>query len=236
MRLIDYPFPGGIAFPHPLSDPAEAGLLAIGGELTPARLLFAYGMGIFPWYGPGDPILWWSPDPRFVLKPGQLRVSRSLRRTLNRSVFDIRYDTAFDEVVDGCAKTERPGQEGTWILPEMSRAYKKLHRLGWAHSAEAWREGRLVGGLYGVAAGRIFFGESMFARETDASKAAFVHLVHRLEARGYRLIDCQQETAHLRSFGADMMPGPEFFSLLRENWLAPSENNRWTTQDVTGLD
>ncbi len=178
------------------------GLLAATPDLTPARLLDAYRHGIFPWYGDEEPVLWWSPDPRMVLPTDELRVTRSLRKLVRQERFEIRADTAFREVMEGCAAMPRPGQGGTWITPSMIDAYCDLHARGCAHSVEAWRDGRLAGGLYGVALGRMFFGESMFARETDASKVALVHLVGILRARGLPLIDCQQETAHLASFGA----------------------------------
>ena len=187
-----------------LDDPN--GLLAATRELTPARLIDAYRHGIFPWSGDDEPVLWWSPDPRMVLPTDELRVTRSLRKLVRQARFDIRADSAFREVMEACAATPRPGQGGTWITSSMIDAYCELHARGCAHSVEAWRDGQLVGGLYGVALGRMFFGESMFARVTDASKVALVHLVGMLRARGYPLIDCQQETAHLASFGARPVP------------------------------
>ncbi len=189
------------------------GLLAAGGDLRPERLLAAYRRGIFPWYEEGQPILWWSPDPRAVLYPHALRVSRSLRRTLKRGGFEVTVDRAFAAVVAGCA-SPRPGAVGTWITPEMAAAYGTLHRLGWAHSIETWRDGVLVGGLYGVAIGRVFFGESMFSRVTDASKVALVGLVRRLEARGFELIDCQVASEHLASLGAVELPRRVFLERL----------------------
>src|SRR5215211_7146247 len=156
------------------------GLLAAGGDLSADRLLVAYRSGIFPWYSEGQPILWWSPDPRMVLYVDELRVSRSLGKRVRADAFDIRIDSAFREVIEACAQAPRDGQRGTWITPDIVRAYCELHRRGYAHSVEAWRDGALAGGLYGLALGRVFFGESMFARETDASKVALVHLVHKL--------------------------------------------------------
>lgn len=191
------------------------GLLAAGGDLTPQRLLAAYKRGIFPWYQDGQPILWWSPDPRAVLKLDALKVSRSLRRSLRNRGYEFRIDTAFDAVVAGCAAPRSYGA-GTWITADMAEAYARLHRLGWAHSFETWAEGRLVGGLYGVAIGRAFFGESMFSRVTDASKVALVHGVEYLRARGARLIDCQVASAHTRSLGAIDLPRAEFLALIRE--------------------
>jgi leucyl/phenylalanyl-tRNA--protein transferase len=191
------------------------GLLAAGGDLAPERLLAAYRQGIFPWYQDGQPILWWSPDPRAVLTPDGLKVSRSLRRSVAKRGFEFRIDTSFDEVVAACAEPRRYGA-GTWITAAMAEAYGRLNRLGWAHSFETWLEGRLVGGLYGVAIGRAFFGESMFTRVTDASKVALVHGVEYLRARGTGLIDCQVASAHTRSLGAIDMPRGEFLAQIRE--------------------
>jgi leucyl/phenylalanyl-tRNA--protein transferase len=189
------------------------GLLAAGGDLMPDRLLAAYRQGIFPWYQEGQPILWWSPDPRAVLWLGDLKVSRSLRRSVRRRGFEFRVDSAFDEVVAGCSEPRRYGG-GTWITEEMAAAYGRLHRLGWAHSFETWQQGRLVGGLYGVGLGRVFFGESMFARATDASKVALVHAAAFLRERRTELIDCQIASAHTRSLGAVEIPRAEFLGLI----------------------
>ena len=177
------------------------GLLCAGGDLSPARIVLAYSQGIFPWFSEGDPILWWSPDPRMVLFPGELKVSRSLRKVVARGTYEIRVDCAFRDVMNACAQP-RQGQGGTWIVPEMVDAYTELHSQGFAHSVESWLVGELAGGLYGVALGKAFFGESMFARAPDASKVALVHLVGRLREAGCRVIDCQQATAHLASLGA----------------------------------
>jgi len=185
------------------------GLLAVGGDLTPARLLQAYRQGIFPWFNEDDPILWWSPDPRMVLFPAELKVSRSLQKTMRRGQFEVRTDCAFEVVMRACA-APRQSQSGTWISEQMITAYTELHRQGFAHSVETWREGELVGGLYGVAIGRMFYGESMFSRVTDASKIAFVSLVNRLLADGFGLIDCQMRTAHLASLGAREIPRAAF--------------------------
>jgi len=202
------------------------GLLCAGADLSPQRLVDAYSHGIFPWFSEGDPILWWSPDPRMVLFPDELKVSRSLRRSVARGVFETRFDTAFAEVMAGCAAPRAP-ERGTWILPEMIAAYERLHALGFAHSVESWREGRLAGGLYGVLLGRVFFGESMFARETDASKVALVKLVGRLRDSGCNVIDCQQATTHLASLGAREIPRREFAELLRESIQYPPTPTRW---------
>jgi leucyl/phenylalanyl-tRNA--protein transferase len=185
------------------------GLLAAGGDLTPARLLEAYSLGIFPWYSEGDPLLWWSPDPRMVLFLDELRVTRSLSRTIRAARYAVTLDRAFREVMAGCA-APRDGQDGTWITPDVLTAYSTLARLGYAHSVETWAGDELVGGLYGVVIGRMFFGESMFARRTDASKVALVHLVRQLRDWGFELIDCQMSTSHLASLGAREIPRPEF--------------------------
>jgi leucyl/phenylalanyl-tRNA--protein transferase len=202
------------------------GLLCAGGDLSTERLLAAYRHGIFPWFSEGDPILWWSPDPRMVLFPEELKVSRSLRKTVARGTFEIRVDTAFEQVMRACAEP-RDGQGGTWIVPEIVAAYTELHRMGFAHSVEAWREGQLAGGLYGVSLGRAFFGESMFARETDASKVALVALVERLRARDYAVVDCQQNTHHLASLGAREIPRAAFSQLLQESIQYPLSGERW---------
>ena len=202
------------------------GLLCAGGDLSPERILDAYSRGIFPWFSDGDPILWWSPDPRMVLFPEELKISRSLKKSLARDVYEARYDTAFRRVMEECAQP-RDGQGGTWIVPEMVDAYTRLHERGHAHSVESWRDGELVGGLYGVALGKVFFGESMFARATDASKVALARLVERLHRDGYRLIDCQQATGHLASLGAREIPRKEFVRRLRESVEIPPQGVSW---------
>lgn len=202
-------------FPHPgLAE--RSGLLAVGGDLSPERLIQAYANGIFPWYSAGDPILWWSPDPRMVLYPDRFRISKSLRRTIQAGGFKATFDTDFSSVIHACARVPRKGQPGTWIVPEMIEAYIRLHELGYAHSVEVYREGKLVGGLYGVSLGRVFFGESMFFTERDASKVALFHLVERLKSWDFHLIDAQVETAHLKSFGAINMDRAEFLRQLSE--------------------
>lgn len=189
------------------------GLIAVGGCLSPQRILNAYRNGIFPWFNPGEPILWWSPDPRLVLFPDKLNVSRSLQKTLRKQLFEIRYDTAFEQVIAACAEP-RTYQGGTWITEDMKQAYLKLHTLGIAHSVEAWQDRQLVGGLYGIGIGRVFFGESMFHRKTDASKVVFAHLVRQLTAWHYQLIDCQVSSEHLFSLGAEEIPRAVFADLL----------------------
>ncbi len=202
-----------IWFPHPEHADSN-GLLALGGDLSVKRLLLAYSSGIFPWYSPGDPILWWSPDPRMVLFPSELHIPKRLARTLRKGKFGFSIDRDFPGVIQGCASVGGRGREGTWITPEMMDAYVELHRRGFAHSAEAWMDGRLVGGLYGVCLGRVFFGESMFHTVSDASKAAFVTLVTWLRENGIELIDCQIHTGHLARFGAREISRRDFLKLI----------------------
>ena len=214
----------------PFPDPRRAdadGLLALGGDLRPERLLSAYARGIFPWYE-SDPILWFSPDPRMVLIPGDLCVSRSLQKTLRQERYSVRMDTAFERVIRACAEIPRPGQDGTWITPEMIEAYVELHRLGYAHSTEAWLKGELVGGAYGICLGSAFFGESMFAAESDASKVAFVSLVEQLDAWGMSIIDCQVSTDFLASFGALEWPRDRFLDALDTALEAPTRTGPWS--------
>jgi len=192
------------------------GLLAAGGELSPQRLLAAYRRGIFPWYSAGEPILWWSPDPRMVLFPEELKISRSLAKTLRNANYEVRLDTAFGDVIAACASKLRNGQPGTWITGEMQAAYVELHRLGCAHSVETWIDGELAGGLYGVAIGRAFYGESMFSDLRDASKIALAHLCAHLKRRGFGIIDCQMETRHLASLGARPIPRHDFAARLKD--------------------
>ncbi|SDV49758.1 leucyl/phenylalanyl-tRNA--protein transferase [Chitinasiproducens palmae] len=210
-------------FPSPSSalppgSPAP-GLLAASGELPPTRLLDAYRRGIFPWYSPGEPVLWWSPDPRMVLAPDRFKVARSLRKTLKAVLrdpaFEVRVDDDFIAVMRACAGAARPGQDGTWITDEIVAAYGALHDMGFAHSVETWFEGRRVGGLYGVGLGRMFFGESMFSERTDASKIALAALVAHLRMHGVQMLDCQQNTAHLASLGAREIPRDAFLQHLR---------------------
>ena len=203
-------------FPPPESALTEPnGLLAAGGDLSPQRLIAAYVQGIFPWYAPGEPILWWSPDPRMVLFPAEFKVSQSLRKTLRLGQYEVRFDSAFREVMQACA-APREGANGTWIHEEMIAAYCELHRLGYAHSVETWMDGELVGGLYGMALGRMFYGESMFSRKTDASKIALAHLSVQLARWNFGMIDCQMKTPHLASLGAREIPRKEFITRLQD--------------------
>jgi leucyl/phenylalanyl-tRNA--protein transferase len=202
------------------------GLLAIGGCLSEKRLLNAYRHGIFPWYNPDEPILWWSPDPRLVLFPDKLIVSRSLRKTLRKNIFSVTFDQAFSDVITACAEP-RQESSGTWITEDINQAYNVLHQRGFAHSAEAWLDGELVGGLYGVAIGRVFFGESMFHTKTDASKVVFASLVEQLKAWDYQLIDCQVHTTHLASFGAVNCRRNNFIKLLNQYCDVPADQSAW---------
>ena len=202
------------------------GLLAAGADLSPRRLLAAYARGIFPWFNDEDPTLWWSPDPRMVLYLDELRVTRSLRRVIRSGRFEVRADTAFLDVMAACAEP-REGQDGTWITPAMLDAYGALASLGFAHSIESWLDGQLVGGLYGVAIGRMFYGESMFTRQSDASKVAFAHLVAQLRRWGFRLIDCQMSTAHLASLGAREIPRETFVREIGDLIGLPAEPGPW---------
>lgn len=206
---------------------APSGLLAVGGDLQPERLLLAYRQGIFPWYEEGLPILWHSPDPRMVLTPGELHVARSLRRTLRRQRFELRADTAFRQVMESCASVDRPGQSGTWITPEMIDAYHRLHDMGFAHSIETWRDGELVGGVYGVSLGAAFFGESMFTRVTDASKVAFVTLVRQIRRWGFRMLDGQVYTDHVARFGARLWAREDFLRELERALEHPTRHGPW---------
>jgi leucyl/phenylalanyl-tRNA--protein transferase len=206
---------------------AEDGLLAVGGDLSPERLVLAYSLGVFPWYSEGQPILWHSPDPRMVLLAEELRVPRSLQKTLRKRPYDVTLDTAFAKVVEACATSPRPGQRSTWITRGMQKAYLELHRRGLAHSVEAWREGKLAGGLYGVSLGAAFFGESMFARQPDASKVAFVTLVEQLRRWEISLVDCQVYTHHLARFGAEEWPRRRYLQALKRAVAHPTRPGPW---------
>lgn len=219
--------PGHPYDPFPPVDEATAeGLVAVGGDLSIDRLIDAYRLGIFPWFSPGQPVLWWSPNPRAVLYPSKLHVSRSLRKTIRQEAFTIRFDCAFREVMTACA-APRSGSLGTWITDDMISAYGALHELGLAHSVEVWADQRLVGGLYGVALGGVFFGESMFSRVTDASKVALVHLVSFLRQHDVGLIDCQVTSPHLLSLGAEEIPRSRFLGELK-SLDRPDRPGRWT--------
>jgi leucyl/phenylalanyl-tRNA--protein transferase len=225
--------PREVAFPEPGRAEPD-GLLAVGGDLGPERLLAAYAAGIFPWYGPESPILWWSPDPRLVLEPARLHIPRSLARTRRRTPYQFTSDAAFERVLRACAEIDRPDQDGTWITREMAEAYLRLHELGFAHSFEAWDGEALVGGLYGVSIGAAFFGESMFAARADASKLAFVESVQWLAAQGVQLIDCQVRTEHLVRFGAEAWTRDRFLAVLAQALRQPTRRGRWSLVTDTG--
>ena len=215
-----------LVFPSP-HEAEPSGLLAVGGDLGSGRLLLAYSLGIFPWYSEGQPILWWSPDPRCLLHLDDFHVSRRLRRVLNQGRFRVTFDEDFQGVIRGCASVGRPGQEGTWITAEMERAYVRLHDAGLAHSAECWLDDRLAGGIYGIALGRGFFGESMFHRETDASKVALARLVDRLAGWDFHFIDAQVTTSHMLSLGAREVPRTAFLKSLEHALRYPTRRGSW---------
>ncbi len=226
-----YQLPEESCFPDPReADPS--GIIAIGGDLSPERILLAYTSGIFPWFNQGDPLLWWSPDPRFVLLPSELHISASMRKVLSQKRFSFTCDTVFEQVITECASSRISSKkkvDGTWITDEMKNAYCRLHELGFAHSMEAWQEDRLAGGLYGISLGHVFFGESMFTRVPNASKAAFITLVGKLVEKKISLIDCQVETVHLKSFGAKSVPRKDFLDKLNHALLAETLRGSWTS-------
>ena len=226
LTLLD-PNQSDQAFP-PLTEALTEpdGLLAVGGCLSTQRIINAYTQGIFPWYNNDDPILWWSPDPRLIIFPEKLHLSRSLKKTLRKQTFQITFDTAFTRVIKACA-APRSNEPGTWLLPDMQLAYCRLHKEGHAHSVEVWHDGKLVGGLYGIAVGQVFFGESMFHRKTDASKVAFVSLIQQLSLWGYQLIDCQIHTQHLVSLGAEEISRKQFSSLLQQYHHCKPHSTAW---------
>lgn len=224
-RLVD-----DLVFPPPdYADPS--GLIAVGGDLSSERLLEAYRVGIFPWYSEDQPILWWSPDPRFVLDLDQFRISRSLAKTLRRQIFHVTFDRVFEDVIAACATVTREDQSGTWITPEMKEAYINLHGLGYAHSVEAWFEGKLAGGLYGVSLGKAFFGESMFHVKTDASKVALATLVEKLRTWGFHFIDSQMTTDHMYSLGAREIPRRIFVKKLQSALRHATKRGKWRVED-----
>lgn len=218
----DFPFP-------PVDTSSPDGIVCEGGNLSPGMLVSAYRRGIFPWYGFGEPILWWSPDPRFVLLPERLHVSSTMRKLLRRGGYSLTLDTDFPSVIKACASIRRPGQKGTWIVPDMIEAYTELHRLGLAHSVEVWKEGVLAGGLYGVSLGRAFFGESMFSRESGASRFGFLALALRLKHEGYSLIDSQVYTDYLSEMGAAEIPREEYLKILSQALESPTRREPWSS-------
>ena len=222
-----YSLPEELLFPPPQLASKE-GLLAVGGDLSVERLLLAYRLGIFPWYSQGEPILWWSPDPRLVLYPDEFRISRSLNKVIKKHAFKVTMDCAFEKVIDECARVRLENQEGTWIVAEMVQAYCRLHEAGFAHSVETWLNGRLAGGLYGVSLGKCFFGESMFTRITNASKVALAALVNHVRSLDFDLIDCQIATAHLKRFGARDISRARYLDELDQALVAPTLRGKWS--------
>lgn len=215
-----------LVFPSPhLAEPD--GVLALGGDLSPKRLLLAYQHGIFPWYNEDEPIMWWSPNPRFVLFPENLKVSKSMRQVLRRQIFEVTFDKDFRGVITGCQRTKRSGQFGTWITEAMLEAYCNLHDLGYAHSVEVWQDNQLVGGLYGISLGKCFFGESMFTTVSNASKTGFITLVRKLQARDFKLIDCQTHSNHLESLGAQFITREQFLKFLATNRREKTLRGNW---------
>ena len=216
-----------LVFPSPKLA-AQEGLLAVGGDLSQERLLLAYRMGIFPWYSENEPIMWWSPDPRLILYPDRLKISKSLKKTINKGDFALTMDQAFEAVITACARSRTETNEGTWIVDEMIEAYCQLHASGLAHSVEAWLDGQLAGGLYGVSIGRCFFGESMFTHISNASKVALVGLVKYLQKLNFELIDCQVTTSHLLNFGAHEIPRARFLNELAHALKFPTLKGPWS--------
>lgn len=221
-----FELPDELIFPHPRLANSD-GLLAIGGDLSVDRLLLAYANGIFPWFDEESPILWWSPNPRMVLLPDKLKISNSLKQVINKEKFMVTFDQDFGAVISNCAGMRRAGQEGTWIVPEMQEAYINLHEAGYAHSVEVWHDDRLVGGLYGVSLGKIFFGESMFHLMRDASKVALYFLVEKLKSWEFHLIDSQQDTPHMRSLGCELISMDKFLNLIKNALRYPTLQGKW---------
>ena len=219
-----------LEFPD-LDEADDSGLLAVGGDLSIERLKLAYSKGIFPWYEKGMPILWWSPDPRMVLFPDKMIISHGLKQSIKKQQFTITIDKAFERVIKNCAKTPRKGENGTWITNEMRNAYIRLHKAGYAHSAEAWLDDKLVGGLYGVAIGKAYFGESMFHHVTNASKVAFYHLVEKLSSWDFKIVDAQVYTNHLESLGGEMIPRSQYIQILEKALLVEDGPGSWERRD-----
>ncbi|MFC2111456.1 leucyl/phenylalanyl-tRNA--protein transferase [Bacteroidota bacterium] len=215
-----------LIFPNP-NEAIDEGLLAVGGDLSEERVLLAYSHGIFPWYSNDDPIMWWSPNPRLVLFPDKLKISKSLKQKIKKGVFDIKFDTNFEEVIEHCSKVPRGEQDGTWITEEMKQAYINLYKKGFAHSVETYFDGKLVGGLYGLSLGNMFFGESMFHLITDASKIAFYYLVEKISEWDFDLIDCQVKTEHLISLGGEEISREQYLELLSDSVKRESKVGKW---------
>jgi leucyl/phenylalanyl-tRNA--protein transferase len=218
----------------PVESADRHGILALGGDLSVSRLIDAYSSGIFPWYEDDQPIIWWSPDPRFVVFPGKVPLTRSMRKILERKEFEIRFDTAFERVIRECARSPRPGQNGTWITEDMINAYCALHREGYAHSVESWKDGELAGGLYGVSIGGLFCGESMFTRVSNASKAAFLTLADNLHRRGFLVIDSQVHTDHVESLGGEHISRKEYLAVVKQSLTLPTIRGNWGSSIFQG--
>ncbi len=215
-----------LMFP-PTQNASKEGLIAVGGDLSVKRMLLAYRQGIFPWYNQNEPIMWWCPDPRFVLFPSEIKVSKSMRRILKKADYDIRFNQAFEKVIINCSIAPRKGQRGTWLTDEMIDSYTRLHRLGYAHSVETWQDGKLVGGLYGISIGKVFYGESMFSRVSNASKVALIHLAQMLDKQQFSMIDCQAKTNHLASMGARFISRRHFLDVLDKNKTSAPTGPIW---------
>lgn len=225
MKILDHT----ISFPHP-ETAHDSGILAIGGDLSTKRLLLAYQYGIFPWYNEGEPIVWWHPDPRFVLFPTEVKIAKSMRAYFNQGRYTVTFDQQFDTVIRKCGTARDRKYEGTWISEEIVESYSYLHEIGYAHSVEVWEGDRLVGGLYGIAIGKVFYGESMYSDAPNASKVALITLARTLERRGYVLIDCQIANPHLESMGGRHIPRRAFLAYMSENVLRPADNGKWTNE------
>lgn len=227
--VMSYYFLGKALYFPPVEQANREGIVAVGGDLSSERLLLAYRSGIFPWFSPGDPIMWWSPNPRFVLYPEKIKVSKSMKQLFKKQAFQVSLDTEFKAVIKNCSSIKRKGQRGTWITKEMQEAYCKLYDLGYAHSVEVWHEGNLVGGLYGVALGKCFFGESMFSKMSNASKYGFITLTKILQEKQFKMIDCQVYTEHLESLGAEFVERQIFMKELANALELPTSQGAWTS-------
>jgi len=224
---MSYYFLGDELYFPPVTRASSEGVVAIGGDLSEERLLLAYQSGIFPWFSDGEPIIWWSPDPRFVLYPSKIKIAKSMQQLFRKGAFDVTFDKNFEQVIYNCQKIKREGQKGTWITNEMMDAYCSLHQKGIAHSVEVWQSGTLVGGLYGLSLGNSFFGESMFAKVSNASKYGFITLVKALEKKGFDMIDCQVHTDHLESLGAEYIPRKKFLESLKKSLQKETLQGNW---------
>jgi len=224
---MSYYFLGDELYFPPATRASSEGIVAIGGDLSEERLLLAYQSGIFPWFSDGEPIIWWSPDPRFVLYPNRVKISKSMQQLLKKNAFEVTFDKDFEQVILNCKKIKREGQNGTWITNDMVDAYWSLHQKGYAHSVEVWQSGNLVGGLYGLSLGDSFFGESMFAKVSNASKYGFITLVQKLDKKGFSLIDCQVHTEHLESLGAEYVSRKSFLEHLQTSLKKETLQGNW---------